>query len=273
MADCGHQIKEGARFCTVCGRAVRQDRRTAPVAHEQPLVHGEARGSLPLEQADPRPYIVGPIPRRHLRWPWVLGLAVVLAAAGAGTAVLLLRSSHGTVAAGSNRPQGTTGPLKPASAAAQPAEPLTERQAAGGLANLLAQSVKDRAAVVAAVSDVSQCGPNLNQDVQTFESAATSRQRLLTQLTSLPGRGSLPGQVLQALTGAWQASAQADQDFAQWAQDEASGGCTQNDHSDSNYQAAVGPDDRATASKKRFASQWDPIAAQYGLPSYQWNRL
>ncbi len=124
-----------------------------------------------------------------------------------------------------------------------------------------------------AASSVSQCGPALSQAPQVFENAAASRQRLLSQLASLPGRSALSGQMLQALTGAWQASATADQDFAQWAQDELSQGCTPNDQADPNFQAAAGPDGQATTGKKAFVSLWNPVAAQYGLPSYRWNQL
>ncbi|MGH3182039.1 MAG: hypothetical protein ACRDOE_09055, partial [Streptosporangiaceae bacterium] len=144
---------------------------------------------------------------------------------------------------------------------------------AQGLASLLGQSVKDRTAITQAVNDVDQCGPNLNQDPQTFRTAATSRQNLLAQLADLSGRSALPSNMLAALTGAWQNSVKADQDFAQWSQDELSRGCTDNDQSDPNAQAAVGPDNQATTDKQDFVGMWNPVAAQYGLPSYQWNQL
>ena len=154
-----------------------------------------------------------------------------------------------------------------------PPSPPTQQQAAQNLSALLSEGVADRSSIVSAVSDVNQCGPNLSEDSQTFQTAVTSRQNLLSQLADLPGRSALPGQMLQALAGAWQASGQADQDFAQWAQDEVSQGCTQNDHSDSDYQAATGPDDQATTDKKGFASLWNPIATEYGLATYQWDQL
>ena len=148
-----------------------------------------------------------------------------------------------------------------------------EQQAASGLAGLLAQSVTDRIAVTQAVSDVSNCGPNLEQDVTTFDQAASSRETLLSQLAVLPDRSALPSALLQALTAAWQASVQADQDFAQWATDETDGGCTTNDQSDPAFQAAAGPDGQATVDKQTFVRLWTPIAAQYGLPVYQWDQL
>ena len=79
--------------------------------------------------------------------------------------------------------------------------------------------------------------------------------------------------MLQDLTTAWQASGQADQDFAKWAQDEISQGCSTNDQSDASYQAATVPDDQATQDKKAFAALWTAIANEYGLPSYQYNQI
>jgi hypothetical protein len=142
------------------------------------------------------------------------------------------------------------------------------------LAGLLAQSVTDRSFVVHAVNSVSRCGRALSQDPQILEKAAASRQGLLSQLASLRGRSALPGQMLQALTRAWRASATSDRDFAQWAQDELSQGCTQNDQADPYFQAATGaPQTQATSDKKAFVNLWNPIAAQYGLTSYTWSQL
>jgi hypothetical protein len=113
----------------------------------------------------------------------------------------------------------------------------------------------------------------LSQDPQTFQGAAASHQRLLSRLSSLSGGSALPAAMLQSLTSAWHASAAADADLGRWAQDEVSNGCTQNDQADANFQAAAGPDGQATTEKKAFVSQWNSIASQYGLTTYQWNQL
>jgi hypothetical protein len=205
----------------------------------------------------------------------VAGAVALLAAGGAAAAVSIGQPSHnGHAAAGTAK---TAGPVAeqpvPASATPAPSSQSAQQQAAGSLAALLAQSVTDRSSIVTATSSVSQCGPALHQDPQVFENAAAARQRLLAQLASLPGRSALPGQMLQALTGAWQASATADRDFARWARDELSQGCTPNDQADPNFQAADSPDGQATTGKKAFIHLWNPMAAQYGLPSYRWNQL
>ncbi len=79
--------------------------------------------------------------------------------------------------------------------------------------------------------------------------------------------------MLRDLTAAWQASGQADQDFANWTHDEISHGCSTNYQSDASYQAATGPDAQATTDKKAFAALWTAIADEYGLPLYQYNQI
>jgi hypothetical protein len=158
------------------------------------------------------------------------------------------------------------------SAVSSPALP-SRRQAAQALAALLAQSGTDRAAVTQAVSAVADCSPGLSQDETIFSNAASSHQALLGKLAVLPDRSALPASMLQDLTAAWEASGQADQDFAKWAQDEISQGCSTNYQSNANYQATTVPDDQATKYKKAFAALWTAIANEYGLPLYQYNQI
>jgi hypothetical protein len=212
--------------------------------------------------------------------PLIIGL-VMLAVAGIVVAAILVLHPFG----GHHAPP-ITSPSSPSSApvTASPSPVITsaspsptptpgsQQQAAGGLGALLSQSVGDRNAVNSAYNDLQQCGPNLGQDAQPFRAAAASRQRLLSQLAALPSRSALPPQMLQDLTSAWQASVEADQDFAAWAQDLASGGCAPK-QSDPNLQAATGPDLRATKYKKAFLRRWNPLATEYSLTTYQQNEL
>ena len=204
----------------------------------------------------------------------LLGVVAIAAVVGALTAAFLVISPLGH----KSQPaviEGTSSAAaaQPSSATASPSAVPARQQAAEGLAGLLQKSVGDRTAIAQAVTDVDQCGPNLSQDPSTFQAAAASRQNLLAQLANLPERSALSPGMLAALTSAWQNSIEADQDFAQWATDEISRGCTPDDQSDPSAQAATGPDDRATTNKQSFVRQWDPVAAQYGLPAYQWNQL
>jgi Protein kinase domain len=169
-------------------------------------------------------------------------------------------------------PTSSATPSAVSSAAPSPAL-APRRRAAQALAALLAQSGTDRAAVTQAVSAVADCSPGLSQDETIFSNAASSRQALLGNLAALPDRSALPASMLPDLTTAWQASGQADQDFAKWAQDEISQGCSTNYQSDASYQAATVPDDQATTDKKAFAALWTAIANEYGLPLYQYNQI
>ena len=157
-------------------------------------------------------------------------------------------------------------------AVSSPALP-SRRQAAQDLAALLAQSGTDRAAVTQAFSTVADCSPGLSQAKAVFSNAASSHQALLGKLAALADRSALPASMLQDLTTAWQASGEADQDFANWTQDEISHGCSTDYQSDASYQAATVPDHQATQDKKAFVALWTAIANEYGLPSYQYNQI
>jgi hypothetical protein len=242
----------------------------APVHQAAPVRYQPPAAPVVPGQVLPGP--PGPPPDRPRRLRGVLiGLATFLAAGGVTAAVMLI--AHPLHRGATPSPGGTPAASAPVSASSPAAQP-TQEAAAQGLAGLLAQSVMDRSSIVAAVTDVSRCGPNLRQDPQTFQSAVASRQALLTRLAGLPGRSVLPAPMLAALTSAWQNSIQADQDFAQWAKDEIASGCTSgNQSADPNARAAATPDAQATTAKRSFVAQWNPIAARYGLPAYRWNQL
>lgn len=223
------------------------------------------------EQPAPPPVYDGPgrrpPARRDSRRLLVLGLFALLAAVIIVPALLILHSLHAIggspAAAQPTAKQATSG------AASSPAR---QRAAATALAALLARSGADRDAIVNADVDASHCGPALRRDPQTFRSGARARQTLLRQLESLPGRSALPAAMIQALSSAWQASMTVDQDLARWAQDEVAQRC-RNNHGDPYLQASNGPDQQATASKTAFVRMWNPIAAKYGLTSYQTSQL
>jgi hypothetical protein len=305
--QCGHELKPDLRFCVACGHAVSQGD-SADVAPVPPSAEPTwpSKGSYqPTEVSARPPLSSSPAPPDELRRPAaqplpgprsrrptggrrsrrpLVGLLTVLlpAAVAAGVAFFLLGPSHAanpnaiTTATGAGNQGTAQASTASASVSTSPSPSPTqvsERQAASNLAGLLSQSVKDRSSITTAVNDVSSCGPTLSQDPQTLQNAATSRRRLLSQLASLSGRSALPAAMLQSLTGAWQASAAADQDLGKWAQDEVSKGCTPNDQADANFQAAEGPDGQATTDKKAFVGQWNSIASRYGLTKYQWNQL
>jgi hypothetical protein len=229
-----------------------------------------------------------PPPRRAASsppWPARIGLlasAVLVGVLGGGAAALFARTPAPDPAAQSGyqvsteTPTPSPSPSTSPSRAAVPSPAEThvpaEEVAARGLSALLAQSSGDRSAVVDAAAEVQQCGQDLAGDPGVFTRAIASRQRLLTRLANLSEASALPAGMIQALTGAWQASVQADQDYVAWAQDENSGRCEAG-RADPNLSAATAPADQANADKVTFLRLWNPIAIQYGLPTYQWSQL
>jgi len=196
----------------------------------------------------------GPRRSRRRLVPVIVAAALVVVVAG----VILFRAHSGSTAGTGTTPSASS---------------PDARQAAVGLSGLLAQSVTDRAAVTDAAADVRGCGPSLRQDARTFARAASSRQRLLARLGSLPGSSLLPAEMVQDLTGAWQASAQVDTDLARWADDTIARGCHRNSRPDAGLRASYVPESQATAGKHAFASLWNPLARRYGLTTYQPNQL
>ena len=205
--------------------------------------------------------------------------------AGAGIGFLLTHGSaskagqtHDAVAGSSSPaavPSTASAPTFSASSSASssPAPP-PRQQAADALAALLVQSGKDRTSITQAVTAVEDCSGDLSQDETVFTNAASSRQALLAKLAALPDGSALPASMLPDLTTAWQASGQADQDFAQWTQDEISQGCSSTNYqSDANWHAAAAPDGQATKYKRAFVSLWNEVANQYALPTYQYNQI
>ena len=150
---------------------------------------------------------------------------------------------------------------------------VTEKQAASSVAGMLASSVTDRTAINNAYNDVYGCGPNLDGDAAVFTRAVSSRRALLASLATMPGRAALPPTLLSDLTKAWQASMDADQGLATWAHDEVTQGCVTGDTNDPGYQTTITPDNDATEYKTNFTAAWNPIAAQYGLTTYQQGQL
>ena len=223
--------------------------------------------------------------------------AAALLGAGAGGYVLIAHpfsSSAGTTTHGTNVAnvsQSTPGHPSATPSSATPAQPSStvpttapatppsskpasqggsERQAATALAGLLQQSSSDRSAINDAYNDAYNCGGNLPGDQQTFKQAASNRQYLLNQLGSLPDAQALPAQMLTDLTNAWQASLSVDNDYAQWASDESSSGCTLQDPG---YSAAETPNEDATTDKDAFVSLWNPVAQQYTLAQYSGDQI
>jgi hypothetical protein len=276
--ECGADPGSDARFCRSCGAPVRAaSTDDQPAARDGLSAPGQfglppASPSYPASQADTArlgyagyPGYGGRPPRRRRAGVIVASvIALVVLVAGGAVAVLASRHTPGPASAVS----ASTGPVSPTPASATP-----EQQAATRLAALLGISATDRGLTGHAYLDVLTCSPALSQDVAAFQQAATSEKQLVTRLASLPGASALPVPMTALLTGAWQQSALADQNFVAWADDENSGTCTPDDTADGSLQAGGALQIAADALKAQFVRQWNPLAARYGLPAYQASQI
>ncbi|MFJ6798154.1 hypothetical protein [Streptomyces sp. NPDC091268] len=197
----------------------------------------------------------------------VIGLVV----AGLGVGSLL--------ASGDGKPQNSD----PGAVAAAPTASAKGSAAPGGeapldpaqpqavqLDKLLADSNDSRASVIRAVDDIKGCR-NLDQAANDLRAAARQREELVTRLGELKV-DKLPdnAKLTASLTKAWQASADADNSYAAWADDV--NGDKDKDRckdgkakSTGNASAGNKASGEATKAKESAAGLWNAIAAKYNL--------
>ncbi|MFJ4676567.1 hypothetical protein [Kitasatospora sp. NPDC088783] len=195
---------------------------------------------------------------------------------GAGVAgVALVAVLVGVLAGGGDdKPKDTAKSGAPAAQSAAPSAnggdagvtPEAKAQAQA-MSDLLGTASSSRTSVVNAVAAVGKC-QNLPDSQAALTAAAGQRQDLLTKLGALKVDKLTDGaKLVTQLQQAWQASATADSEYAQWAGD-LTGGCDpakakDNDHL-RNGDAASGT---ATTAKKQAAELWGAIAGKTGLPN------
>jgi hypothetical protein len=129
---------------------------------------------------------------------------------------------------------------------------------------ILGWSGRSRAALFGALNDLGACR-NLGGATEAVQTVADDRKQQIDALdnidvSALPDGGSLRDILLKALNY----SLEADQAFARWGDAEQSG-CEEDD----NYNDGANYSQSATAMKRQFVSEWNPLAVTYGLPKYQ----
>jgi hypothetical protein len=261
---------------------------TAPVVDE---------GSNPIpDVVDVPPQITGRSEKQRGYW-WGLGGTVV-----AGLAVLALitvlvahqighrHAANATqaLAAGRTPTDGTSTSGAVSSSAAAPRSTPASRSASTsgptraanhrrGLAQAsmidryLTASGQARHRIGAAINAISRC-TNIPSAVTRLQSAARVRSRIVTTLasadvTALPGGAAAVADLRRAM----RASANADRQYAAWGR--AVAGCHGHAHGNAQFAAAQRSDAVATAAKGRFADEWNPIAARYGLAKQNANTI
>ncbi|MGW2275109.1 hypothetical protein [Streptomyces yangpuensis] len=229
-----------------------------PQAHQQPP---HPHQQPPHQQYAPPPPAE---PSRKVS-PAIIGAVVIgLAMVGLGVGTLLpdgkpQNNDPGAVPAA---PTASGGSAAPGEAPVDPARPQAVQ-----LDKLLADSNDSRAAVIKAVEDIKGCA-NLDQAASDLRDAARQREELITRLQELK-LDKLPDHVrLSAtLTKAWQASADADNSYAAWADDVDDDDKCKDGKAKANKNAAEGnkSSGEATKAKESAATMWNTIAAKYGL--------
>ncbi len=144
-------------------------------------------------------------------------------------------------------------------------DPATE---AAAITTVLQQAQTDRQSVVSAVGDALTCG-NLAGDEQALQTAQANRQSLAqsaseSQVDALPDASAVPQELSDALT----ASASADGDFITWIGDLRSSCDKHTTTADPAYQQAAADSKQATRSKQALLGTWNPIAQEYGQPTW-----
>ncbi|WP_326811363.1 hypothetical protein OIE62_18460 [Streptomyces scopuliridis] len=196
--------------------------------------------------------------------------APVIAAVVVGCAVLGL-GAGALMSGGGDSPQDDSKTVasesSPSTEPSIQAAPDPVKQQAEALDKLLADSNSSRSTVISAVEDIKSCD-NLDQAATDLHGAAEQRRGLVTQLEALT-LDKLPNhtELTSSLTDAWQASASADDHYAQWAkQTKGKKGC-KDGHARTTSQAAKGnqASGEATAAKHKASGLWNSIATKYGL--------
>ncbi|MFD6889050.1 hypothetical protein [Streptomyces sp. NPDC059957] len=206
---------------------------------------------------------LAPAPRRVS--PAIIGAVVIgLAVVGLGVGAML-----GDGKAQNNDPAATAPTPTPGSSAADKGEaPLDPAQPqAVQLDKLLADSNDSRASVIKAVEDIKSCS-NLGGAANDLRDAARQREELVTRLQELKV-DQLPNdaKLTAALTKAWKASAEADNSYADWADDVKSDDKCKDGKARTTRNASEGnkASGDATRAKETAAGLWNSIAGKYGL--------
>ncbi|MFF1873216.1 hypothetical protein [Kitasatospora herbaricolor] len=276
----GHLVR-AAGFCGVCGLALDQEEPLATVVGRGPV---RARAALPWSPGPAprpggpggrgpggagRPGAAGPDQDRSARvlLAVVSAVGIVALLAGLGFYFKIFPTGSDPVAPPAS--VATAGPGTPASEpeSSGPASPDAGPAEAAAVDALLDESAGDRTAAGAAVRQIAGCGDltGAQQDLLRVEDDRRSQASRLDQLdlSDLPD-GARIGSVLQE---AWLASAQADHDYALWADEAGAAGCPAGGPAPltASYRDGQAVDRSATLDKTAFVGLWNPVAADHGL--------
>ncbi|MFJ9587327.1 hypothetical protein [Streptomyces acidicola] len=209
--------------------------------------------------------------RTGSRVPLIAAVGIGIAVLGVGAGALLSDGGGNDKQAAENKP------VAAASDAAESPSPSADpaKEQAVALDKLLADSGDSRTTVINAVADIRRCD-NLDKAATDLRDAAKQRNDLVTRLSQLsvdklPDNAALTA----ALTGAWKASASADDHYAAWADQTAKKKGCRKGQARVTEQTKAGNQASSTASteKSKAADLWNSIASTHGLTQRQPTQL
>lgn len=259
--SCGAALPEAAvRFCLTCGhRLANQDHAdVSPAAVSAP--------AMPAE-----PGKTGP-GRRGL----LLGLvALVIVAVGGAAAYALFHHAGDTSAQARSGQTGTgasapSAPVTPSGSSPASASSSSEQEQLTQFLAAVRASVAARSLVTTAVPQVADCSMTSADGVGQLQQAITDRQNAIATMNALSVSAIPNGQsMLTNLGSVLQLSISADRDFIGWMQDPASTqNCPASTASDADYNTGLRVSAQAVQAKNQFLAVWNPLAEQFGLPTY-----
>ncbi|WP_052744387.1 hypothetical protein [Streptomyces odonnellii] len=246
------------------GRGLQQGgRRPAAAPYEPPQHASYDQGRAPQEPRQPQGRAAGR--RKSSPVPVIAAVVIGCAVLGLGAGALMsgggdepAQDNSAAVGAVSSPPAEPSAPSEDA----DPAKPQAE-----ALDKLLADSGSSRATVIKAVESIKSCD-NLDQAATDLHGAAEQRRDLVTRLKDLT-LDKLPDheELTSSLTDAWEASASADDHYANWARQVKGKKNCKDGEARVTQQAAEGnrASGDATAAKQKASKLWNGIATKYGL--------
>jgi hypothetical protein len=200
---------------------------------------------------------------------------VAIAVLGGGGAYVLMHHKASGVATAGQTQNGagspaTQSPASPPSPSSQQAPPSSEKDQVTKFLSAVRGSATARSLVTTAVPQVADCATPPATGIAQLQQAVTDRRKITAGLSGLPVSRIPNGRAMRADLGkVLQLSITADHDFITWMQDPATAqGCPGGTATDASYAAGVQASQQAVQAKKQFLALWNPLAKQFGRPTY-----
>jgi hypothetical protein len=284
----GHDVRSDARFCPQCGGRVAVAEEgtievpaaTVPTPPRPPTpppptpprrpddISQSPRtpSQLPI-RPDERYAYRGVSPAGRRRRPGTaiaIGVVTVLILGGAGGAIYALVGQHSssavpghTTTSAVSRTTSTTTSLVQASLSA--------------IESLLQQSSAARQQVTTTTNAVDGCTTSGSDGASQMNTPISTRQAIIHQLSTVPRTG-LPTMLVPDLISAEQYSLQSDQSYRAWMSSIPPLTCGSEAHN-ADYDNGQTSSEQATTAKTQFVVEFNPLAAQYGLPSWSQDQI